>query len=358
MKKNLDELLNEVELFTSLNALKTDFKELFQTHFIQKKFEQNLDKDTFETLNSNISLSISKKVKIIFFSRLVKFIVESNFSSNVQQVNLFISQFKQLILLSKNYNNKNKENEQIKNAYLQICLHSTRVLLEKSIKSPISSANAIMESFLDNGNKLRVISPKSDNETKTLKMISKELDDNIDKINASSYFVNHFFNLIKLFGFNTDQSQISKILTKKKYILIECQLLSVFGLSGFDDEVIIFVEKYDSTKYKQTNNQKFRLNLINRLTATYFHEMNHNIIRKLMQNEYVISPRGEKIKSKIEAGYLAEIVLFGGMTINEEIRTDVNKFDKDYIDEKVFKMNENNILNSGIKYCCLRPFFK
>lgn len=359
-KTDLKDLLNKVTLFIYDNALNPDFIQLFQTNFIQENIKNSSDKDTFDTLNSNTFLSRSTIVTIIFFSRLEKFIVESNCISNVEDMSLFkfISQFKKLMDLSDKYNDQIEENKQIKNAYLQICLHSTRVLLEKSIKSPISSANAIMESFLDKGNKLRVISPKSDNETQTLKMISKELDNNIDKINASSYFVNHFFNLIKLFGLNTDQSQISKILSEKKYILIECQILSVFGLSGFDDEVIIFVETYDSTKYKLANNQNLRLNLINRLTATYFHEMNHNIIRKLMQNEYVISPRGEKIKSKIEAGYLAEIVLFGGMTINEEIRTDVNNFDKDYINEKVFKMNENNILNSGIKYCCLKPFFK
>ena len=176
-----------------------------------------------------------------------------------------------------------------------------------------------------------------------------KLNKKIDFIINSNNFIENFLSVMHLLGFDPDLNFIKISLLEKDYKIISSEKIIIYGLSGFKN-VILFI---NNSEEKILNEKS-----INRLTATYFHEKCHNIVRKLMGNEYMNSPRGKKIDSKLEAGYLGEILLFGGLIKDEEIKTDLTKLDSKEIDAKVYLLNDLNIFNSGIKCCSSIPFIK
>lgn len=337
---DLDKFLSNCCTLSQFSKNYTDFKDNFKKEFDAYVTNKN-DMDLVY-----LNLSKSENIKILCITRFYK-LVDRESNILMRGLHNFLSSFIDLIKIAENCVDKDE-----KDALFQICLHSTRVLNEEIFYDPIKNAYNIMEAFSINKIKCVFNHEFRNNLNNSNNFPYYDLDKKIDSIIKSNNFIENFTSVMNLLGLNPDQKIIEEYLFEKDYIIISnLNYIIIHGLSGFKN-VILFIDQFEA------NNNYLADKTLNRLTATYFHEKCHNIVRKLIGNEYINSPRGDKLESKLEAGYLGEILFFGGLITDQEIKTDVNKLNSKEIDEKVSLLNGLNILNSGIKCCGAIRFMK
>lgn len=70
------------------------------------------------------------------------------------------------------------------------------------------------------------------------------------------------------------------------------------------------------------------------------------------------SPRGSKIVSELEVYSICEIVLFCGIIMTQDIKTNLMEMKEDGIETNIQMINNINFVNLGKKSCSFNPYMK